>query len=171
MAASEIEVIIHFDAESCTQCHGCEIACKTWRDLGPGVQYRRVINLWRRAYPGVECTSLSLACLHCVEPACLDACPAQAISKRAQDGLVLVDSALCIGCQSCAEVCPLGVPQFDHTETMQKCDLCRSQNLAGASPPCVDTCPGKALSLREVEPSEKLMHQGLIAQKLKPDLT
>jgi anaerobic dimethyl sulfoxide reductase subunit B (iron-sulfur subunit) len=112
-----------------------------------------------------------LACLHCVEPACLDACPVEAISKRAEDGLVLVDEELCIGCQSCAEVCPFDVPQFDDTETMRKCDLCRSQNLAGASPPCVDTCPGKALSLMKVKPSEKLRHQGLIAQKLKSSLT
>jgi anaerobic dimethyl sulfoxide reductase subunit B (iron-sulfur subunit) len=71
-----------------------EIACKTWRGLGLGVQYRRVFNLWRRAYPEAQCSSPSLACLHCVDPACLDACPAQAISKRAADGLVLIKEML-----------------------------------------------------------------------------
>ena len=167
MAAFGKEVLIYFDSERCIQCHGCEIACKTWRGLGPGVQFRRVFNLWQGAYPSPKCTSLSLACLHCVAPACLDACPVEAISKGAQDGLVSVDEDLCIGCQSCAEACPFGVPQFGGTKTMQKCDLCRSQNLASASPPCVDTCPGKALSLMEVQPPEKLLHEGLIAQKLK----
>jgi anaerobic dimethyl sulfoxide reductase subunit B (iron-sulfur subunit) len=167
MAASQQEHLIYFDSERCTQCHGCETACKTWRGLGPGVQYRRVVNLWRGEYPSAKCTSLSLACLHCVAPACLDACPVEAISKRPEDGLVLVDDALCIGCESCAEVCPFGVPQFDPTDTMRKCDLCHSQNLAGASPPCVDTCPGKALSHMAVKPAEKLLHEGLIAQKLK----
>lgn len=167
MAGSEKEYLIHFDSERCTQCHGCEIACKTWRGLGPGVQFRRVFNLWQGAYPSAKCTSLSLACLHCVEPACLDACPVEAITKGAQDGLVSVDEALCTGCETCSGACPFGVPQFDHTETMRKCDLCRGQTLAGASPPCVDTCPGKALSLMEVQPPEKLLHEGLIAQKLK----
>jgi anaerobic dimethyl sulfoxide reductase subunit B (iron-sulfur subunit) len=171
MASPGKEYLIYFDPERCTQCHGCEIACKTWRGLGPGLRYRQVFNLWQGAYPSAKCTSLSLACLHCVAPACLEACPVEAISKRVEDGLVSVDIELCIGCQSCAEACPFGLPQFDDTETMQKCDLCRSQNLAGASPPCVDTCPGKALSLVEVKPSEKLIHEGLIAQKLKSGLT
>jgi anaerobic dimethyl sulfoxide reductase subunit B (iron-sulfur subunit) len=167
MAASGKECLIHFEPERCTQCHGCETACKSWRGLGPGVQYRRVFNLWRGAYPNVKCTSLSLACLHCVQPACLEACPVEAITKQAEEGLVSVDDALCIGCRSCAEVCPFGVPQFDHTETMRKCDLCRGQNLAGAAPPCVDTCPGKALSLVAVKPAEKLIREERIAQKLK----
>jgi anaerobic selenocysteine-containing dehydrogenase len=89
----------------------------------------------------------------------------------AEDGLVSVDDAPCIGCRSCAEACPFGVPQFDPTDTMRKCDLCRGQNLAGAVPPCVDTRPGKALSFVEVKPAEKLRHEKLIAQKLKSGLT
>jgi anaerobic dimethyl sulfoxide reductase subunit B (iron-sulfur subunit) len=81
MPASEKEYLIEFDSEKCTQCHGCEIACKAWRELSYAIQYRRVLNLWQGEYPRVKSASLSLACLHCVEPLCAAACPEDAISK------------------------------------------------------------------------------------------
>jgi len=166
MPVNEKEYLIDFDSRKCTQCHGCETACKAWRELRYGVRYRRVLNLWQGAYPNIRNASLSLACLHCVEPACAAACPENAISKRAQDGLVMVDQTLCTGCEICAEACAFGVPQFGDNGVMQKCDFCRGQQLAGAAPPCVDTCPGGALSLIEISPSEKAVHEKKIRQLL-----
>ena len=166
MAVSSKEYLIGFDSEKCTQCHGCEIACKTWRKLAYGVQYRRVLNFWQGEYPRVKNASLSLACLHCVKPACVTACPEKAISKSVQDGLVAVDEALCTGCGTCAEACAFGVPQFGDNGIMQKCDLCRNQPLADALPPCVDTCPGEALSFIEISQSEKMIHEAKITQAL-----
>lgn len=166
MPASEKEYLIDFDSEKCTQCHGCEIACKAWRELSYGVQYRRVLNLWQGEYPNVKNASLSLACLHCVEPACAAACPEGAIFKRLQDGLVIVDEALCTGCELCAEACAFGVPEFGSNGIMQKCDFCCDRQLAGASPPCVDTCPGGALSLIEISQSEKMVHEAKITRLL-----
>jgi anaerobic dimethyl sulfoxide reductase subunit B (iron-sulfur subunit) len=107
-----------------------------------------------------------MACLHCVEPACAAACPQGAIGKRVTDGLVLVDEALCTGCETCVEACAFGVPQLEEDGTMQKCDLCCDQPLAGTVPPCVGTCPGKALSLIKVDRSEKMVHEKIIAQLL-----
>ena len=149
------EFLIGFEAEKCIQCHACEVACKTWRGLGYGVQYRRVLNIWQGKYPRIKSVSLSLACLHCVEPSCVAACPEKAVSKRAQDGRVLVDATLCSGCGICSDVCDFGVPQFGDDGVMQKCDLCYDLRLAGAVPPCVETCPGKALSIIEVSQAEK----------------
>ena len=166
MAVSNQEYLIVFDSEKCTQCHGCEIACKTWRELGYGVQYRRVLNFWQGRYPQVKSASLSLACLHCVEPTCVAACPEEAISKGVKDGRVLVDETLCNGCRLCAEACSFGVPQFGDNGTMQKCDLCLDQQLAGAVPPCVDTCPGGALLFIEVSRSDKMVHEEKIARLL-----
>jgi len=155
MPASEKEYLIDFDSGKCTQCHGCEIACKAWRELGYGVQYRRVLNLWQGDYPRVKNASLSLACLHCVEPACADVCPEDAIAKRATDGLVVVDKTRCNGCGICADACAFGVPQIGENGFMQKCDLCCDQQLSDVSPPCVDTCPGAALSYIEVSQADK----------------
>jgi anaerobic dimethyl sulfoxide reductase subunit B (iron-sulfur subunit) len=168
-AMSNTEYLIGFDSEKCTQCHGCEVACSIWRGLDDGIHYRRVLNLWQGKYPRVKNASLSLACLHCVEPACVVACPEGAIIKRAKDGLVVVDEILCTGCEICAEACVFGVPQFGDNGTMQKCDLCRGQKLAGAVPPCVDTCPGGALSLMEVSQSEKLAHEKKTEQRLRSE--
>lgn len=167
MVESGKEYLIRFEPENCTQCHGCEIACKTWRELGYGIHYRRVLNLWKGVYPRVKNVSLSLACLHCVEPACVAACPEGAIAKRVNDGLVLVDPMRCSGCESCAGACAFGVPQFDENGIMQKCDACCGRQSAGTVPPCVDTCPGKALSLIEISRSEKLAHEERIEQLLR----
>ena len=106
MADTQKELMIEFDIEKCTQCHGCEIACKTWRNLDYGIQYRRVLNIWQGEYPRVKNVSLSIACMHCAEPACMSACPEGAITKKVKDGLVVVDKTLCSGCGICAEVCP-----------------------------------------------------------------
>ncbi len=168
MPASEKEYLIDFDLEKCTQCHGCEIACKAWRQLGYGVQYRRVLNLWQGAYPRVKNASLSLVCLHCVEPACADVCPEDAITKRATDGLVVVDETLCNGCGLCADACAFGVPQFGENGLMQKCDRCFDQQLGNAAVPCVDTCPGEALSYIEVSRADKKAREEKIRHLLGP---
>jgi len=39
--------------------------------------------------------------------------------------------------------------------------------LARAAPPCVDTCPGAALSFIEVSQSEKMVHEEIITSNLK----
>ena len=167
MPASQKENLIYFDPEKCTQCHGCEIACKSWRSLAYGVRYRRVLNLWQGEFPGVKSKTLSLACLHCVQPECAAACPEEAISKSEIKGLVIVDETICSGCGICADACPYGVPQFDQNGLMQKCDLCNSQQLAQAPPPCVDTCPGDALLFAELSQEEKKVHGNEIMRLLR----
>ena len=112
-------------------------------------------RLWQGSYPEIKSASVSVACMHCTEPACAGACPEGAVSKREADGLVLVDEALCTGCGLCAGACPLGVPQITADGIMEKCDLCCDRNPAGAPPPCVDTCPGKALACVELGRSGK----------------
>ena len=43
-----------------------------------------------------------MSCYHCVEPACLTACPVDAIVKRQEDGIVIVDEEKCLGFDSCS---------------------------------------------------------------------
>ena len=144
-----------FSVEKCIQCHACETACKRWRELLPGIRWRRVTNIWQGRYPDIRSTSLSLGCLHCLEPACMAACPSGAISKSPANGLVLVDQELCSGCRACAEACPFGVPQFGPDEIMQKCDLCMDLPFDPHDPPCVQTCPTGALALARMTAAGK----------------
>ena len=159
-----LEPIIRFYPERCIQCHGCETACKMWRDLPLGIKFRRVLNLWDGTYPEIKSQSLSVSCLHCADPACEKACPVGAVSKQ-EDGRVLVDPDLCIGCKACARACPFGVPQFakGKRQVMQKCDLCTGQILESTDPPCVATCPGKALVAEMVTPEEKKVYEAVMA--------
>lgn len=93
---------------------------------------------------------LSLSCLHCAEPACMSVCPANAITKRQKDGIVVVDQEACLGkeaCGLCKEACPYDAPQFSAEEDakMQMCDLCADRWEEGEKPICVEACPTRAL--------------------------
>ena len=91
------------------------------------------------------------SCLHCDEPACVTVCPTGASYKRAEDGIVLVNEDLCIGCKLCSWACPYGAREYDYDAgVMKKCTLCidriYNENLAAEErvPACVATCPTSA---------------------------
>lgn len=145
-----IQLGFYVDAERCVQCQACEVACKGANGVELGVKWRRVIDVWVGAYPELTNRNLSVSCQHCAEPACVEVCPAGAISKRAKDGIVVVDRDLCIGCRTCAQACVYRAPQFGADGTMQKCVLCHERLDAGGEPACVATCPGSALHFGDV---------------------
>ena len=69
----------------------------------------------------------------------------RAITKRGEDGIVVVDKEKCIGCHYCFFACPFGVPQYTD-EGMDKCDCCIGNGVEpGDMPHCVATCPTQAL--------------------------
>ena len=147
---------ISFIQDKCTQCHGCEVACKSWREVELGVRWRRVEHIWSGSYPHVKNISASVACMHCSDPVCVEACPEGAIKKRDEDGIVEINRDLCTGCQTCLEVCPFDVPQFGTDGKMQKCDMCIDTiDLKADRPPCVKTCPTEALLFLSAGPQEK----------------
>jgi anaerobic dimethyl sulfoxide reductase subunit B len=135
----------YFDSDRCVQCHACEVACKAWNELELGIRWRRVEELWAGKFPEVTNKTVSISCMHCAKPACVEICPAKAISKRLEDGIVTVDQAKCIGCRSCAAACPYHVPQYGRIGKMQKCNFCVERLTQGKQPSCVATCPGEAL--------------------------
>jgi anaerobic dimethyl sulfoxide reductase subunit B (iron-sulfur subunit) len=136
----------YFDSARCTKCYACEIACLQWHGIEAGTfKLRKVEEVTAGTFPEVKRTFLSLSCHHCGKPPCALVCPSGAISKRTEDGIVLVDSQKCNGCQACLEACPFGIPQFDRNGLMHKCDMCLDRLEIGKKPICVDTCPTKAL--------------------------
>lgn len=147
----------YFDQQRCIGCDTCVVACKQWRQVPAGpASWRRVRTLEEGKFPQLWLAHLSLSCCHCAEPACTTACPAGAITKRAGDGVVVVDQALCIpGCRACLHACPYEAPQFRSAESrMEKCDFCLDRLEAGKKPLCVASCPLRALDAGPLEDME-----------------
>lgn len=136
----------YFEPHRCIKCWACEIACEQWHGIKAGtVKLRKVIEVTAGTFPDVTRIFLSVSCRHCANPPCIKACPTGAINQRFEDGIVTVDSKKCIGCRSCLEACPFGIPQFGEDGIMQKCDMCLERIENGQIPVCVATCPTGAL--------------------------
>lgn len=161
------------DLDKCTGCDTCAIACKSENNTRPmaspmpfvndgvlpdHVSYRWVVKRESGVYPNPKLSFVTSACNHCAHPACMAACPLSdendpsnvnnAIVKRAQDGVVLIQQDLCIGCKYCIHACPYGAPQFNRvTGKVEKCTFCLHRLEAGFQPACVTACVGNALHL------------------------
>ncbi|MDR7522887.1 MAG: 4Fe-4S dicluster domain-containing protein [Armatimonadota bacterium] len=95
---------------------------------------------------------LQRLCNHCTYPACLAACPRQAIYKRPEDGIVLIDQRRCRGYRKCVEACPYKKPMFNaYTRVSEKCIACYPR-IEGRDPlhpgapieaRCMAACVGK----------------------------
>jgi Fe-S-cluster-containing dehydrogenase component len=116
-----------------------------------GVWFNRIHSFEDGEGDGACTVHFPKSCLHCDEPACVTVCPTGASYKRAEDGIVLVNESLCIGCKLCSWACPYGAREFDADEgVMKKCTLCIDRiynaNLAPEErqPACVMVCPTKA---------------------------
>jgi anaerobic dimethyl sulfoxide reductase subunit B (iron-sulfur subunit) len=137
------------------------LACKDYRDLGEELLFRKVYDYeggdWEQGGDGTWTTTtfayhVSEACNHCVVPACLAVCTAEAIVKDLDNGLVYIDEQLCIGCASCVTACPYGVPKMDTASgKARKCDGCYERTTAGEKPICVEACPLRALEFDDIE--------------------
>ena len=93
------------DLRRCVGCQTCTAACKEANNTPPGVQWRRVLDIEVGEYPEVSRVFVPTGCQHCDQPACLEVCPSTATRKRA-DGIVTIQSDLCIGCAACMMACP-----------------------------------------------------------------
>lgn len=83
-------------------------------------------------------------CNQCDNPPCVQVCPVGATFKT-YDGVILVDSKYCIGCEYCIQACPYGA-RFFHpkTHTAEKCTFCYHRITRGLIPACVEVCPTQA---------------------------
>ena len=83
-------------------------------------------------------------CEHCLNPACVSACPSGAMYKRTEDGIVLVDQDACRGWRMCVSACPYKKVYFNHNSgKAEKCTLCYPRLEAGQPTVCSETCVGR----------------------------
>jgi DMSO reductase family type II enzyme iron-sulfur subunit len=104
-------------------------------------------------YPNTHYFYLPRLCNHCTKPACLAACPKNAIYKREEDGVVLIDQSRCEGYRRCVAACPYKKIYYNAAKKKsQKCIFCypRLEQDTGPNelqPPrenfCFNQCTGR----------------------------
>ena len=145
------EYTLLVNTADCIGCSACVVACKQAHNLPVGPKWIRVNSESPCVIDGKRQIRFTVThCVHCSRPACMDACPVNAITKR-QDGIVLIDKELCIGCKACIDACPLGAIQFEEEgKIVQKCNLCVESIDLGLKPACVNACPSHCIYFGDI---------------------
>ncbi|MBC8041072.1 MAG: dimethyl sulfoxide reductase anchor subunit [Opitutaceae bacterium] len=136
------------DLDSCSGCKACVAGChslngldenETWRDVG-------LVLGGEAAHPFQQ--TVTTACHHCEDPACLNGCPVLAYEKDPITGVVAHLDDQCIGCSYCVLKCPYDVPKYnERLGIVRKCDMCHGRLAAGEAPACVQACPTQAITI------------------------
>ena len=151
--------------DRCVGCGACSVACTLHHGCPKDVRFCWVSEKEQGSYPNVSVDYLPHACMQCKNAPCLAVCPTGA-TYTADDGVILVDADVCIGCKSCMAACPYGARTLltevasNHTDgptayedavfglhtagTVEKCDFCYGRRAEGELPICVATCPANA---------------------------
>ncbi|NQU10656.1 4Fe-4S dicluster domain-containing protein [bacterium] len=149
------------DLTRCIGCRACENACRV-RQQRPGLSTERFgygpgegrlsFTNWTfvdfrdaRGAPAAKTTfPVKKQCMHCLDAACVSACPVAALHKTPR-GSVVYEASRCIGCRYCMIACPFNVPRYEWNEGLTprvgKCDFCDDRVAAGRRPACVEACP------------------------------
>ena len=172
------------DEQRCIQCDGCSVACAEAHELPVGISRRKVITL----NEGIENKefSTSVACMHCTDAPCEQVCPVDCFYIR-EDGIVLNDKDVCIGCGYCLFACPFGAPQFPQDGAfgtkgaMDKCTMCaggpeetnsakerelygQNRIAEGKVPVCAAMCSTKALLVGDSAEVSKVYRERVTAR-------
>jgi molybdopterin-containing oxidoreductase family iron-sulfur binding subunit len=177
------------DLKRCIGCHMCSVACKSNNNLPAGMLWNRVLTIGGEAidtasgtYPNdLHMSYLPVNCQHCANPPCVAACPTGASYKRAEDGIVLVDSDLCIGCRMCMVACPYNARSFNWKKpeyavdfalgdadapehqfnVVEKCTFCVNRLARGEAPACMELCSGRARYWGDLDDPESEVNKAM----------
>ncbi len=156
------------DITRCIACRSCQVACKAWHGLP--AEYRpsdgtytsperldatdyTFINFVENSGDNIVWKFVKEQCMHCLEPACVSACPVGALQKT-KEGPVVYDQWRCIGCRYCMVACPFNVPKYEWDTTnpwVRKCDFCADRISEGEKPACVKACPMEVMYFDDYE--------------------
>jgi formate dehydrogenase iron-sulfur subunit len=147
------------DVTTCIGCKACEVACVEWnaypfRETTFNNTYQTMPDTEWNYYNLIRFNEHQFAdgsfgwlmrkdqCMHCADPGCLRACPADGAIVQYTNGIVDFHQENCIGCQYCLTGCPFNIPKFNsETKKVFKCTLCSDRVNVGLEPACIKACP------------------------------
>jgi Fe-S-cluster-containing dehydrogenase component len=155
---------ILYDSTLCVGCNACVVACKQANDMPPEMHdqqtWDKADDLSSKTLNIIKCYSngtgehkdqvedgyayIKRQCLHCIDPSCVTACPASALTKDEQTGIVSYNKDACIGCRYCQVACPYNIPKFEWEDPypeIVKCQLCSHIIEKGGISACCEVCP------------------------------
>ena len=138
------------DQERCIGCEACTVACKIENNSTSHWIQVETLNVAQKdtpsgKFPDLKMEWLPRLCNHCSNPPCVGVCPNEALIKR-EDGPVILIEENCNGCQACLNACPYNVIQFnEQNNIIEKCHLCVHRIDKGLDPFCVICCEGQAI--------------------------
>ncbi len=168
LPASEGYLLV--DTKKCQGCLSCMLACSLVNEGVESTSLSR-IQVIQNSFEKFPNDLTIEQCRQCVDPACVEACPVEAIRADPKYGHVrCVDKVKCIGCGACVEACPFTPSRahlapdkaFFDKEKSRKCDLCATAayhwDPAGGGPEgkhaCVEVCPIGAIKFAKEIPSQ-----------------
>ncbi len=147
---------IECDPDLCIGCQICEYVC-SYNKVGEYNTYRSRIRTVRVD----EVLILALACRTCDNPACVLACPQDALSQDPDTGIVHVNTQKCDACAWCVEACEFGAISINpETRLAEICDQCEDKE---DGPQCVLWCPKEALKLSTPEQEAQKARREVVA--------
>jgi formate dehydrogenase iron-sulfur subunit len=146
--ASGEQYAFEVDLDACSGCKACVSACHSLNGLDEAETWRSVGLLHGGTDEAPTQRTITTACHHCVDPACMNGCPVNAYEKDPVTGIVRHLDDQCIGCQYCIFTCPYEVPKFNaRLGIVRKCDMCSGRLASGEAPACAQGCPSGAISI------------------------
>jgi formate dehydrogenase beta subunit len=150
-----------YDATLCIGCKACVVACAEANELPRDVSRdglhqapedlnaftKNIIKLHKPQEHSPD-SFVKQQCMHCLDPACVAACPFHALWKSDENGVVAWEPSRCIGCRYCEIACPYHVPKFEwnaFNAKIVKCEFCRPRLDKGYEPACTSVCPTHAV--------------------------
>ena len=135
------EVAKLIDVTTCIGCKACQVACSEWNDIRDTVGnnigvYDNPNDLSAKSWTVMRFSEVEQndklewlirkdGCMHCSDPGCLKACPAEGAIIQYANGIVDFQSEQCIGCGYCIAGCPFDIPRLNPEDNrVYKCTLC-----------------------------------------------
>lgn len=142
------------DLSRCIGCGNCQRSCAEANGLNPTSEQAQGLNGQNLTFiktvdlEGGKVRHVKRQCMHCLDAACVSACPASALHQT-PEGPISYYPNRCLGCRYCMVSCPFDVPKFEWkdglTPEIRKCMFCYERQKQGELPACVSNCPTGAL--------------------------